>query len=198
MKYIVKSAEPTGFTNWKAANPKASYSDITRHVKSWLKQSLLEEQHYICCYCECRIDSNNSHIEHFKPKARDKYPELQLSYSNLHASCGCNISKGEDIHCGHKKSNEYSPLLVSPLEKDCHTHFGYTLDGGISGKSNRGEESIRILHLDSELLKEQRKTLIDYFLDIPNPETLQDEINSHLNTTNPQFGEFYTMIELLF
>lgn len=198
MKAILKSAEPIGFTRWKYQNPQAGYNDITRHVKSWLKDSLIDEQHSLCCYCECRIIQSNSHIEHFKPKAHNKFPELQLDYNNLHVSCGNNQKAGEDLHCGHKKSDEYSPLLVSPLESDCHTHFGYTMDGHISGNDDKGKESIRILHLDSELLNAQRKALIDYFLGYDDFQDFQNELKIHLNQDADKYGEFYTMIQALF
>lgn len=198
MKAIAKSTEPAGFTRWKAENPGATYENITRHVKKWIKTSLIAEQHGICCYCECRIAAGNSHIEHFRPKAVGSFPELQLEYSNLHASCGANPKPGEEKCCGHYKGNAYTDKLVSPLETDCHTHFRYFLDGTIRGTDERGTESISTLALDTHLLNKQRETLINYFLEIEDTDDLQKALKTHLDPSSPTFGEFYTMVEALF
>lgn len=168
------------------------------YSRKWLKDSLLVEQRYLCCYCECRIDSNNSHVEHFKPKASDQFPELQLDYNNLHASCGCNVSSGEDTHCGHRKKDLYTTLLVSPLEEACHCHFKYRMDGSIIGVDERGSESISLLRLDSALLNAQRKSLIDFFLSFTDTKLQQEELKLHLDPDKDRLGEFYTMVESLF
>lgn len=197
MKPILRSSEPDKFVEWKICNPGKQFNEITRRVKKGLKDALIVEQGGLCCYCECRINHENSHIEHFKPKAHDKFPDLQLEYGNLHASCGRNIESGDDSHCGHKKQDQYSDLLVSPLEADCDIHFGYKMDGRITGLDERGDESVKILRLDSELLNAQRKELIDYFLGVDD-ENFGIALESHLDTSKDEFGEFYTMVKYLF
>lgn len=203
MKYICKGAEPAAFAQWKAINPQATYHDLSDRqfpgsvlAKTALKQALIAEQGEICCYCECRIQPNNSHIEHFKPKGNRLYAALQLDYSNLLASCGIRPLLGSDEHCGHKKGCDYTTDLVSPLETDCSSHFSYQLDGTIGHTDARGYISIRMLHLDSALLNRQRKSLIDYFLSFDDEE-LQEEIDIHLDINRSSFGEFFTMIEFL-
>ena len=203
MKHICKGVEPTVFTQWKAINPQATYRDLSDRqfpgsvfAKVALKQALIAEQGGLCCYCECRIQPGNSHIEHFKPKGDPLYSALQLDYSNLLASCGIRPLLGSDEHCGHKKGCDYTTDLVSPLEVDCSSHFSYQLDGTIGYTDNRGDVSIQMLHLDSTLLNRQRKSLIDYFLDLDDEE-FQEEIAVHLDNTRSPFGEFYTMIAFL-
>lgn len=204
MKHISKSVEPMAFAQWKIANPQATYQDLSDRqfpgsivAKADLKQALIVEQGGLCCYCECCIQSNNSHIEHFKPKGDPLYADLQLDYSNLFASCGIRPLRALDEHCGHKKGCDYTIDLVSPLEADCSSHFTYQLDGTIGYTDARGNITIGILHLDSALLNRRRKSLIDYFLALEDDE-LQEEIASHLDVTRLPFGEFYTMIEFLF
>lgn len=204
MKHIIKAVEPADFTAWKAANPGATYRhDLCNNhdraavsAKRILKQALLAEQHYLCCYCECRISAADSHIEHFKPKGVAAYAHLQLDYSNLHASCTLQPTGSVDEHCGHKKGNSFSPDLVSPLEPDCSSHFTYTLNGHIGHTDKRGKETISMLSLDSALLNRQRKLLIDTFTGFDEAE-LPDEIAIHLDTSQPAHGEFFTMIEYL-
>ena len=203
MKYICKGAEPTVLTQWKAVNPQATYKDLSDRqfpdsvpTKAALKQALITEQGGLCCYCECRIQPHNSHIEHFKPKGDPLYSAFQLDYSNLLASCGIRPCLSSDEHCGHKKGCYYTTDLISPLEVDCSSHFTYKLDGTIGHTGNRGDITIRKLHLDSSLLNRQRKSLIDYFLTFDDEE-LQEEIAAHLDNTCSIFGEFYTMIDFL-
>ena len=53
-----------------------------------LKNHLVDEQGYICCYCGTRILKNhNTTIEHLKPKGKDKYKKQTFEYHNLLASC---------------------------------------------------------------------------------------------------------------
>lgn len=200
MKHITKHSEPAAFTTWKVNNPAATYKDDLdreREIKKELKNSLLKEQHYLCCYCECRIRKENSHIEHFKPKGDPKYAHLQLEYNNLHASCGKDRSGKKEEHCGHKKYNEYQEELISPLEPHCATHFTYNTSGEIGYTSKRGRITIDLLNLNSALLKTMRKKLIDYFLIELDDNEVNEELKIHLDTTKVEFGEFYTMIEYL-
>lgn len=193
MKHIKKGNEPTSFTLWKKDNPDKTFDDFKKEstLNRNLKDALMSEQGYLCCYCECRISRNYSHIEHFKPK--DKFPKLSLEYSNLFASCIKNPPKGEK-NCGHKKDNYYSDTLISPLEKDCHTHFTYNFDGTIEADDERGEESIREYNLNSELLKKRRIEVIEELL----KSNSKNKIKDHLDENHLQLGEFYTMIEYLF
>lgn len=204
MKRILKNAEPTEFTRWKAAYPTARYADL-RHerlfpgavnAKNALRDSLISEQKGICCYCESKIVGSDFHIEHFRPKDPALFPHLQLEYSNLHASCHAEPIGGTDECCGHRKSNEFNTDLISPLEVDCETHFEYDTMGGIKGIDRKGMETIRILHLDSSLLNSSRKNLIKYFEDLEDEE-YDEEIAHHLDETGVSLGEYFTVIEYL-
>ncbi|MGM9749383.1 MAG: retron system putative HNH endonuclease [Candidatus Cryptobacteroides sp.] len=205
MKHIKKNAEPTQFADWKTANPNARYKDDLCNFKDGaaltartaLKRSLLSEQKYICCYCECRVSDSNSHIEHFRPKDASQFPQLQLEYSNLLASCTKTPTGLPDEHCGHKKGNFFSTDLVSPLEIDCSSHFGYMMDGSICGLDVRGSLTIQKMNLDSSLLNTKRKNLIDYFLNIDDVDEFNQEIEYHLDEGRPKLGEFFTMIDYL-
>ena len=193
------------FAQWKAAHPNAIFKDDLCRIgdadamaaKTALKDSLLAEQKYICCYCECRVSNANSHIEHFRPKDPTQFPHLQLVYSNLFASCTKEPSGTLDEHCGHKKGNYFSNDLVSPLEADCSSHFTYKMDGSIGWTDDRGRITVQKLHLDSALLDNQRKSLIDGFLAINDDAELQSDIDAHLDENDTHLGEFYTMIEYL-
>ena len=204
MKRIFKNAEPADFALWKATHPTAKYVDLRRerlfpgavNAKNALRASLISEQKSLCCYCESKIVGSDFHIEHFRPKDSAFFPHLQLDYSNLHASCHAESIGGDDDCCGHNKKNEFNNDLISPLEADCDTHFEYDTMGGIKGIDRRGEETIRILHLDSSLLNASRKSLIEYFEDLEDEE-YDEEIARHLDETGASLGEFFTTIDFL-
>lgn len=179
MRYIKKQKTPQEFLDWKAqANEdwQPSWDDLQNPEKNIVRQSLLKEQGYICCYCQRRIDLNNSHIEHFKPKDKNCYPELSLEYNNLLASCQkerINIlvdqeeqSYPEDpVHCGHLKKNWYDEkLTVSPLEPDCANYFHYTEEGQIKGKNEAANITIKKLGLDNSKLTRARRKIIQGYL----------------------------------
>ena len=68
MKNIVKDQNTPDFDKWKAsANDdwQPIYEDLSGTTKEEVKFSLMQEQGYICCYCERRLTDDDSHIEHF-------------------------------------------------------------------------------------------------------------------------------------
>lgn len=194
MKHIIKTVEPASFTYWKHSNPTLRYDDLVGLPKQDLKNSLIAEQKHLCCYCERRITSASSHIEHFKPKGNPVYRCLELDYNNLHASCIKSLSSGLEPQCGHKKGDTFSATLISPLEANCADYFWYTMDGYIHGAGERGNEAITVYNLNSRVLIQQRKSLIDFFTD---PFSSEADIIAHLDDTKTSLGEFYTMIDYL-
>ncbi|WP_303865889.1 hypothetical protein [Desulfovibrio piger] len=56
MIYIQKGDEPEEFRQWKNDNPNARYKhDIPSDISLILRNALLEEQGFICCFCGCAI-----------------------------------------------------------------------------------------------------------------------------------------------
>ena len=69
MRYIKKQETPPAFTDWKAQENEdwqpywnSKTTNFQNPEKRIVHESLLQEQGYICCYCQRRIDLNNSHI----------------------------------------------------------------------------------------------------------------------------------------
>lgn len=109
MRFIEKGVEPVEFIEWKAEEEEQLekwYEDdnisgdtIFSHLmnapkddrrvifhKGLLKECLVKEQGYICCYCGGRIlKDHNTRIEHLEDKGTNK--RLTFEYSNLLASC---------------------------------------------------------------------------------------------------------------
>lgn len=65
------------------------------------KDDLATEGKEQCVYCTINIKPfggiRNFHVEHYRPKAKDKFPALTHTYSNLFFACAiCNGFKGDD------------------------------------------------------------------------------------------------------
>lgn len=171
MRKINKYIYPDAFEEWKIEfrnknGRNATYSDLIGEPKQRLKTSLYDEQYGLCCYCCKEVsypypNSEDSHIEHFRPKGIKQYENLSLDYINLHISCSGYKETREN--CGHKKDNWFDEkLTVSPLEEDVESLFSYTIDGHIKAvKGNqRADTTIGKLDLDSFALQRLRMTAI--------------------------------------
>lgn len=222
MRRIKKNPEPGYLLNWKknfkAVNGRdAEYEDLkgtSEYLR--LKESLVKEQGYICCYCEKRIGkepfSVDCDIEHFMPRHPDRRilsakewavcRNAQLDYANLFASCKGEQGESAD-HCNHKKDNWFSfQSCISPTDPRIEGIFGFRLDGKIFVRDPAGQEMARHLNLNSYVLKEQRKAAFDAVLDLEfEDEDLLGEgdyvaavIEDYGTMANGEYAEFCSMI----
>lgn len=177
MKMICKVDSPAEFEYWK--NVDRTWRAFTRNarIKNLVKQNLLSEQGYICCYCGDRIEFDGcTSIEHFKPKGLPEFQHLTLDYNNLFASC--DGGKGErceqgvndeeklfPLSCDPKKGNNVIP--VSPLDETFESLIQYNADGTITSIDQNGIGDIMIseLGLDNPELINRRCAAIDVFID---------------------------------
>lgn len=102
MRKINKNREPKEWTRHRLT-PGADYEAIPE-----LRQSLLEEQGYLCAYCMRRIpvkdDNSNetSRIEHIL--SREEHQDRKLDYSNMAICCPGAINF--DFHCDKLKGKQ--------------------------------------------------------------------------------------------
>lgn len=98
---------------------------LSDNQRDEIKSKLLQSQGNLCCYCECKINDANLHIEHFVE--RHDNPQRVYDYQNMLLSCeGDRNNVLPDINtvttetyenarqdriintsCGHKKSKPY-------------------------------------------------------------------------------------------
>lgn len=201
MKYIDKGEEPHFFTEWKTndkmcdhGNPK--WDRLNSVIKTNLKEVLIIEQGSICCYCGVQIKTINCHIEHFRPKKKDKFPQLQLEYNNLLCSCQLEFQKKEPKHCGRAKGSWFEEALtISPLDHNCESRFKFLENGSIQpfNKNDEGaKKTISKLALDIEKLNELRQYYIAAVLDdidIFEEDSIQETINIY-SQRNPKDGKY--------
>jgi uncharacterized protein (TIGR02646 family) len=173
MRYIQKLNKPYFFIN-DTKNLRL-WSDYYSTKKRVLKEYILkEEQNYLCCYCEDKIDVNNSHIEHVKPKHLD-IDNLTFDYYNLAVSCEGQCRNSEEdntrYNCGHRKDKEDTQYdenkFLSPLKvEDIREYFVYDSDAKISPSDkerNKAEYMINTLHLNDGGLPRARKDALKDF-----------------------------------
>ena len=120
------------------------------------KEALRKSTSGKCMYCESKIEHNSfAHIEHIKPKATDKFPELEFVWDNLGYSCQkCNNEKGDKY--------DINIPFIDPYIEDPEDHilffgfFVYAKQG-----SERGEYTVNEVNLNRIGLIERRKERID-------------------------------------
>lgn len=205
MKLIEKQQEPQAYADWKAlANDdwQPFYGDLSGETKKAVKDAIMGEQGYLCCYCERRLTDNDSHIEHFKPQSD---PSIDpLDYTNMLCSCQNQLNKGEPRHCGNLKDNWFNEaLLISPLDHGCENRFSFTGDGNIKPEPTTDRaaiETISRLGLDIPKLNALRAGAIEPFLeDTLNEDDMRQFVTGFLQMDeNGFYGEFWTTIRYLF
>lgn len=152
MILIKKQSEPHQWTAYRKTAGAAYQS------QSYLTDSLLKEQGYICAYCMRRIPCKDSlsnedhHIEHIKP--RSEYLKNQLDYKNMVIVCPGHM--GDKDHCDRSKGNK--EMTLSPLNSRVIQTISYENNGFIkSSNSDWNRELNDILNLNDKVLVNARK-----------------------------------------
>ncbi len=199
MKYIEKSEEPSFFSDWKMNDKmylrgRPNWNRLNSDDKIALRKALIKEQGSICCYCGIGIGTDDSHVEHFRPK--NKYPQLQLEYDNLLCSCQSELQKTEPRHCGNAKGSWFDEnLTVSPLVPICESRFEFMEDGRIRPSDNNDEGAkltITHLALNIQKLQELRQSSIAAVLDMSDileEDVIKEQIEIY-SQRNPVDGRF--------
>jgi len=206
MRYIQKLNRPQFFINdthtLKTWND--YYSSKKRVLKAYISK---EEQNYLCCYCEDKIDSNYSHIEHIKPKSLD-IENLTFDYYNLAVSCNGTCRNSEEdntrYNCGHRKDKEDTKYdndkFLNPVKvEELREYFIYDSDAKIipSAKNrDKSEYMINTLHLNDGGLPRARE---DALKDLEELDIELEDLIVLLNSENLAFISFlrYTYKHLI-
>lgn len=160
--------ELLGFIQRKEKVP-ASVSNRYNH--SEVKKALKVEAKNKCIYCESKVSHvSYEHIEHIKPKAKDKYPELTFEWENLGLACPV---------CNMNKDDEYDPNLpfLNPYIDNPNDYL-FASGPCVFGKPGqaRGKLTERLIKLNRVELIEQRLERI---------EAIRQLMDSYENEQNP-------------
>lgn len=153
MKKIIKQSEPRSLVKHRS-QANANYDNYPDKEK--LRESLLKEQGYICCYCMSRIKLDEMKIEHWQPQT--KYASRQLDYKNLLGACmGSQGARPQNQHCDTKKGD--SEITINPIDgdKNCENLIKYRPDGKIySDDVSINHDLNETLNLNLDFLKKNR------------------------------------------
>lgn len=203
MKFIRKKPEPQFFRSWKkqglptlvrlckgrkpgnslwdalpSSLPENPEPGIHYYSKEQLREELLNEQGFLCCYCnrlfyeggqvkESLQAEPPTEIEHIVPRSiRHK---RTLDYSNLAASChGGRKLKPAKQSCNARRGNNFLP--VTPHNPDCETRIQFSMDGSAFGKNEDldAQRTIELLNLNK--FQKERGDFMSGFI-YENPQT---------------------------
>ncbi|MCP4134575.1 MAG: TIGR02646 family protein [bacterium] len=163
MKLILKKTEPHSLREYRST-PGANYEDY--RDKDDLRQSLLDEQGDICCYCMQRIKNDSMKIEHWK--SQSGFSEYQLQYNNMLGACqGNEGNPGNLQHCDTRKGD--TDITINPLDKNCENCENlvkYRKNGEIYSDDEEICNDLDItLNLNNQTLVQNRKKTLDIALD---------------------------------
>lgn len=129
--------------------PKALADNNYKHTTN--KDALRKGAHDKCMYCESIISHiSYAHVEHIKPKADGKYPELEFEWSNLGYACAmCNGSKSD-------KYDENTPFIDPYIDNPNDYIFALGPMLFQRNGSERGEYTIKEIALNRLELVEKR------------------------------------------
>jgi hypothetical protein len=134
--------------------PKALSDGNYKHAtnKEVLRQASFDK----CMYCESKISHiDHADVEHIKPKAHGKFPELEFAWENLGYVC---------TKCNGAKSDKYSATTpyINPYVENPEDHL--CVMGGVlfeRGGSERGQLTIIDVDLNRPALIEKRLERVD-------------------------------------
>ncbi len=188
MKYIQKSkpeqAKLHKFKTWVDEN--AAHLESLTGTEQWrrlnverkkeLQDTLIEEQGYICAYCNRRIhkgppeDDEQLRIDHLEPK--DTHKDKVFDYYNLVGCCyGDQREKGRETpprspHCDVSKDNYTIPSILFPTEVTCEQIVVFSSEGELSSTDSDVNHALQTtLNLNCEKLTVPRKNVITPFAD---------------------------------
>lgn len=171
MRKIIKANAPASFTTYvNKRNPldqtyRPTFQGMDAKVKKDLQQSLLDEQGWICGYCQQKILSEDRmKIEHYCEQSicngENGTNDRRLDYTNLMAVCLGNGGK-LGLHCDSNKATDgirnMLPINVSPWLQ-AHINTIIYKSSGIMESSNTlyDSEIKKVLNLNIEILKDLR------------------------------------------
>ena len=145
---------------------------LPSRVYRTMRQQLMQDQGYVCCYCNRSIPMPGHGIvtEHVKPVS--VYRQLAGEYKNLLVACdGGELIPSTPVgvippysrttyplHCDKAKAHYEIP--VSPLDANCENRFVYDpVTGRINGVVGDADAAltVRILNLNHDVLKRERQ-----------------------------------------
>jgi len=162
MRTIQKESEPASLTEHRK-QPHADYDNYSD--KDTLRQSLVTEQHGLCCYCQSRIrpDENRMKIEHWQCQAI--YPQRQLDYHNMLGACRGGHGRPErDQHCDTRKGSADIRFCPADPAHNIESRICFLGDGRVQSPDPDFDRQLNeVLNLNIGWLVTNRKAVLTAF-----------------------------------
>jgi len=162
MKKISKNQEPNSLVEHRS-NQASSFNNIPAQTKFDLRESLINEQGFICCYCMRRIrladlgEVQRTKIEHFA--CQSEHPDLELNYRNLLLSCMG--GEGEQKHlqtCDTYKKDKALSINPTDNHRNIEELIKYNAYGEIYSDDHQlNRELDEVLNLNNQVLRNNRR-----------------------------------------
>lgn len=166
MKAIKKSKEPKCLTEHRASQF-ASYDNLKEECSYIVRESLINEQGHICCYCMRRIFMHEkdtrpiTKIEHFLCQTDNS--DKELDYKNMLIACmgGEGTRKGLQT-CDTRKRNAILSINPTNASRNIDNLIKYKSNGEIySTDDTLNEELKSVLNLNLKRLVENRRIVYE-------------------------------------
>ncbi|WP_372521211.1 retron system putative HNH endonuclease [Mesoflavibacter sp.] len=160
---IVKGNQPNSMIAHKKSG--GNYGNMPTATKNELRESLINEQGYVCCYCLKRIPENKADLHHTKIehfKCQENYAVLDLEYTNLHLACKGNEGQSEKLQtCDTAKANK-DIISFSLIDNSLNGNIHYAKDGTVFSEQDNIEKEINeILQLNNDQnIKKTRASIL--------------------------------------
>lgn len=167
MKFIQKVAEPPLLRQWRLENQPTPqnlrYENIPPKAKVEIRNSLIQEQGYLCAYTMVRIAAvEKGHTEHIF--AQSRCHDLEVAYSNMVYCYPGDGAARCSYGAHHKDAKDISPDdFISPLNASCEARFAFDVTGAVRAREEAdgpAKSTIEVLHLNDEQLKIARAAAI--------------------------------------
>ena len=157
--------------------------------KAEVQVELILMQNGRCAYCEATVDQGEGHIEHFRLKNQEWFPEKTFEWKNLYYSCMRNGTCG--CHKDRVLQKEEADCLIDPCVDNPEDFLQFTHNGGVEARSDlsmkdalRAKVTINTFNLKQEdLIAERANVLRGYEWLEQYPATQIDEVLAEVAAT---------------
>ncbi|MFO0610570.1 MAG: hypothetical protein U0324_45835 [Polyangiales bacterium] len=172
MRALTKGREPASLRAYRAV-PGAAYdgADFTA-VKDEIREALLRDQAWLCCYCMRRISAEarphpvnreappviQMKVEHWRPQSL--HPDLALAWSNLLGACtgGVGVAPADQT-CDTRKAE--SVITLNPCDPAHVATLRCSTRGHLTSSNPQFQEDLDVrLGLNHRVLVDARRAVI--------------------------------------
>lgn len=156
-KKLVKFRKKYRLTEKIRLDKNIDFKDLDQTINQHLRNILLEDQGFLCCYCQKRIPENKlpkTKIEHFLCQENNK--DKIFDFRNLFIACNGKIGQIETCDTSKKskelKSVDFFNVGIFSMIKFTKTGYMYSDDHSI-------EDDLKVLNLNDQNLMKSRQSI---------------------------------------